>query len=130
MFPARLGELKALRLFLESFCAQAGLAREHCLRLNLVLEELFTNTVRHGHRRDCEAPVWVSLDAGDDGRVTVNYEDNARPFNPYAQPSPDTTQDIGKLSGRGVLLLHKLSATRDYAYLYGRNRIRLTLNLN
>jgi len=28
-----------------------------------------------------------------------------------------------------VLLTRKLAASREYAYLYGRNRIRLTLNL-
>ena len=70
MFPARLSELHALRSFVEGFCAQARLARDKCLRLNLVLEELFTNTVRHGHRGDCEFPVWVSLAA--DGDALVN----------------------------------------------------------
>ena len=128
MFPARLERLHALRSFLEAFCAQAAIGRDGCLRLNLVLEELFTNTVRHGHRGDCDAPVWVSLAGGEDRRVTVGYEDTARPFNPFAHSSPDETQEIRKLDGRGVLLLQTLSVARDYAYLYGRNRIRLALN--
>jgi len=128
MFPARLERLHALRSFLEAFCAQAAIGRDGCLRLNLVLEELFTNTVRHGHRGDCDAPVWVSLAGGEDRRVTVSYEDTARPFNPFARSSPDKTQEIRKLDGRGVLLLQTLSVARDYAYLYGRNRIRLSFN--
>jgi len=128
MFPAKLGELHALRAFLEAFCAQAAIGRDGCLRLNLVLEELLTNTVRHGHGGDSEAPVWVSLAAGEDRRVTLSYEDTAPPFNPYARPSPDTTQEIRKPGGRGVLLLQKLSASCDYAYLFGRNRIRLVLD--
>ena len=128
MFPARLEGLHALRSFLEAFCAQAAIGRDGCLRLNLVLEELFTNTVRHGHRGDCDAPVWVSLAGGEDRRVTVSYEDTARPFNPFARSSPDKTQEIRKLDGRGVLLLQTLSVARDYAYLYGRNRIRLAFN--
>ena len=130
MFPARLEQLHALRSFLERFCAQAAIEREGCLRLNLVLEELFTNTVRHGHRGDCDAPIWVSLAGGEDRRVTVSYEDTARPFNPFPRQSVDTTQDIRKLDGRGVLLLRTLSVARDYAYLYGRNRIRLALSLD
>lgn len=128
MFAARLEQLHVLRWFVEAFCAQAAIGRDGCLRLNLVLEELFTNTVRHGHRGECEAPVWVSLGGEHDRRVTVSYEDTARPFNPFARVSPDTTQEIRKLDGRGLLLLHTLSVTRDYAYLYGRNRIRLALN--
>lgn len=128
MFPARLGELHALRSFLEAFCAAAAIGRDGCLRLNLVLEELFTNTVRHGHRGDSEAPVWVSLAEDEERCVTVNYEDTARPFNPFARVSPDTTQEIRKLEGRGLLLLHTLSVERDYAYLFGRNCIRLELS--
>jgi serine/threonine-protein kinase RsbW len=131
MFPARLDQLEELRLFLESFCAQAGLARENCLRLNLVLEELFTNTVSHGHGGDSEAPVWVSLASGE--RIEVTYEDTAPPFNPYARlpdRSPDTTIERRGLGGLGVLLTRKLSASRDYAYLHGRNCIRLALEAN
>ena len=133
MFPARLEQLEELRLFLESFCAQAGLARENCLRLNLVLEELFTNTVHHGHGGDSDAPVWVSLAAGGDARIEVGYEDTAPAFNPYArlpERSPDTTLERRGLGGLGVLLTRKLSASRDYAYLHGRNCIRLALQLD
>jgi serine/threonine-protein kinase RsbW len=124
MFSARFSELEAMRLFLEAFCADAAIARTTCLRLNLVLEELFTNTVSHGHGGDCDAPVWVSL-AGVERQVTVTYEDTARPFNPYArlfEPGP-------KPGGLGVLLTRELSASRDYAYLFGRNCIRLAVNL-
>jgi anti-sigma regulatory factor (Ser/Thr protein kinase) len=128
MFPARLSELHALRGFIDEFCAQTALGRQSCLRLHLVLEELFTNTVRHGHRGDSEAPVWVSLAAGDGARVAVSYEDTAPPFNPYARSSPDTTQQIRTPGGRGVVLLQRLSADPDYAYLFGRNCIRLALD--
>ena len=129
MFPARLAELRRLGGFLEGFCAARGIGREHCLRLNLVLEELFVNTVRHGHRGDCDAPVWVSV-AAEPAAVRITYEDTAPPFNPYARlpaKSPDDTHEMREIGGLGVLLTRELAATRDYAYLFGRNRIRLTL---
>jgi len=61
--------------------------------------------------------------------VYVTYEDTAPPFNPYAlfTGAPDTTLTSRKIGGLGVLLTRELASTRDYAYLYGRNRIRLTL---
>ena len=126
MFPARLAELHGLREFLEAFCAQAAVAGDACLRLNLVLEELFTNTVRHGYRGDSDAPVWVSLEAQDQ-RITLSYEDTAPPFNPYPRASLDTTQQIRMVGGRGLVLLQRLALEREYAYLFGRNRIRLVL---
>jgi serine/threonine-protein kinase RsbW len=131
MFLARLDRLRALRQFLESFCSEAALARDPCLRLNLVLEELFTNTVRHGHRGDSDAPVWVTLTAGP-AALSLTYEDNAPPFNPYGTPPdapPDTTVKMRKIGGLGVLLTRRLASSREYAYLYGRNRIRLALPL-
>ena len=129
MFHARLSELRGISAFLEGFCTAAAIERQHCLRLNLVLEELFINTVRHGHHGDCDAPVWMML-AADDRNVHVVYEDTAPPFNPYArlpEQTPDTTLEMRKIGGLGVLLTKELAATRDYAYLFGRNRIRLAM---
>jgi anti-sigma regulatory factor (Ser/Thr protein kinase) len=130
MFLARLDRLRPLREFLEGFCTEAALADDQRLRLNLVLEELFTNTVRHGHGGDSDAPVWVTLTRGPAG-VNLTYEDTAPPFNPYGRPPdapPDTTVKMRKIGGLGVLLTRKLATSREYAYLYGRNRIRLALS--
>ena len=126
-FLARAAELRHIGAFLKDFCTRRGVGREHCLKLNLVVEELFTNTIRHGHRGDSDAPVWLSV-AVEPAAVHVTYEDTAPPFNPYALfvASPDTTLSL-RIGGLGVLLTRELAATRDYAYLFGRNRIRLTL---
>ena len=124
MFPARLGELRHLTAFLEEFCSTRGIERPRCLRLNLVLEELFVNSVQHGHRGDCDAPIWITLDARPEA-VQITYEDTAPPFNPFARlPAPHVEHTIG---GLGVLLTRELAEGRDYAYLFGRNRVRLSL---
>jgi serine/threonine-protein kinase RsbW len=127
-FLARGTELRRIGTFLNDFCTREGVDREHCLKLNLVVEELFTNTVRHGHRGDSDSPVWISVDSRP-AAVHVTYEDTAPPFNPYAlfANAPDTTLSLRRVGGLGVLLTRELASTRDYAYLYGRNRIRLTL---
>jgi anti-sigma regulatory factor (Ser/Thr protein kinase) len=130
MFYARLTELRRVSAFLEGYCASADLEREHCLKINVILEELFINTVRHGHRGDCDAPVWMALEAGEK-TLQVTYEDTAPPFNPYARlplAKPDTTAEMRKIGGLGVLLTRELAAKRDYAYVFGRNRIRLALD--
>jgi anti-sigma regulatory factor (Ser/Thr protein kinase) len=129
-FLARLDQLRPMQRFLEGFCAESGLPRAAYLRLNLVLEELFTNTVRHGHRGDCDAPVWIAVSRSGD-TLSLLYEDKAPPFNPYArltEPVVDATVSMRKIGGLGVLLTKQLAASRDYAYLFGRNRIRLTLS--
>jgi len=121
MFLARLADLRRIGAFLEDFCAAQGVERERRLRLNVVLEELFLNTVQHGHRGDCDAPIWIGLQA-DQRELRVTYEDTAPPFNPLAY-----RPQRGKVGGLGVLLTRELSASREYAYLFGRNRLRLAL---
>jgi anti-sigma regulatory factor (Ser/Thr protein kinase) len=128
-FPARFGALSRVNDFLEDFCREAAIGREQCLRVNLLLEELFTNTVRHGHRGDCDAPVWVFLARGPAG-LRLTYEDTAPPFNPYARPgltAADAALEERKVGGLGVHMTRALASRWDYAYVFGRNRIELTL---
>jgi anti-sigma regulatory factor (Ser/Thr protein kinase) len=121
MFLAKRCELQGIRSFVEGFCAQASLPRETCVRLNVVLEEVFVNTVMHGYHGDNDAPVWITLDPRPSG-VRVTYEDTAPPFNPLTY-----AVETGKVGGLGVLLTRELATAREYAYIFGRNRIRLSL---
>jgi len=132
MFPAALGGLRAIRTFVERFCSQAAVGRDTCLRLNLVLEELFTNTIRHGYRHGSHAPVWISL-ARAERALSIVYEDSAPPFNPYAwlaAAAADGPQPQRRPGGLGILLTRELAASREYAYVFGRNSIRLGMKLD
>ncbi len=133
MFPAVLGGgLGAIRAFVERFGTLAGVGQDARLRLNLVLEELFTNTVRHGYRDGTDAPVWITL-SRDEGDVRVVYEDCGPPFNPYAWLAAATSagpQPLRRPGGLGILLTRELAASRDYAYVFGRNSIRLGMRLD
>ena len=126
MFPAKLSAWSSAREFLERFCAAASLARTPSLRLNLILEELFTNTVNHGHRGDCDFLIWISLTAGE-AEIAVTYLDQGPPFNPLAMSKAqlDVAPEERKIGGLGVYLTTELTVASDYAYVYGRNRLRL-----
>ena len=128
MFPARLSAWRSAREFLERFCIDATLNRVPSLRLNLILEELFTNTINHGHRGDCDSHIWIALSAGSSETI-VNYSDEAPPFNPLAMAKAqlDVPLDEREIGGLGVHLTIELTSASDYAYLYGRNRLRLAL---
>lgn len=129
MFPSRLDALKAARGFLEGFCEAAAIERQPCLKLNLVVEELFLNTVKHGHKGGSDAPVWITLST-EGGTIRMTYEDRAPPFNPFASATREMLEalaDTRREGGLGVLLAHGLTHDTDYAYLFGRNRIRLAL---
>jgi len=129
MFASRLEDWKKARAFIEDFCRGAEIPRDSCLKANLVIEELFLNTVKHGHRGGSEAPVWITLSASE-GEVTLTFEDRAPPFNPFARATREMLEALAETrreGGLGVILAHGLTSSADYAYVFGRNRIRLTL---
>ena len=49
IFPARRDALPEVEAVWAEVCAAAALDRAMCLRVTLQVEELFTNTVVHGH---------------------------------------------------------------------------------
>jgi len=129
MFPSRLEQWKNARAFVEAFCKGAEVPREDCLKANLVIEELFLNTVKHGHSGGSDAPVWITLSAGE-GEVTLVYEDRAPPFNPFARATREMLEALAQTrreGGLGVILAHGLTSSAEYSYVFGRNRIRLKL---
>ena len=129
MFPSRLQAWRKARVFVEEFCNGAGVPRDTLLKANLVIEELFLNTVKHGHRGGADAPIWITLEA-DEGRVSLAYEDCAPPFNPFSSATREMLEALAETrreGGLGVLLANALIASVDYSYVFGRNRIRLVL---
>src|SRR5256885_9479020 len=86
-FPARMDSMAEIRTFVEDACTTAGIGREDCLKVLLILEELFTNTVTHGYREESESPGWIAFDPHDTG-FTLRYEDAAPPHNPFDELRP------------------------------------------
>src|SRR5260370_34694137 len=83
-FPARRDALPQVDAFLGEVCSTAGLGRDTCLRLTLLVEELFTNTVVHGHGADSEAPVRIECE-GSPGRSAVTDEATGPPPAPFSR---------------------------------------------
>src|SRR3954453_18401739 len=65
----------------ESFCKERAVAAGDALRLCLIVDELFTNTVSHGYRGDRAAPVRRELQVTAP-EVEISYADAAPPFDP------------------------------------------------
>ena len=115
--------------FIASVCAAGGVPRKTCLRLTLLIEELFTNTVVHGHGRDTEAPIHLTVDVGVDS-IALTYEDTAPPYDPFATVRvPDEAASVEErpVGGLGVMLIAAMAERVDYTYAGGRNRISLIM---
>ncbi|HTQ74964.1 MAG TPA: ATP-binding protein [Burkholderiales bacterium] len=130
-FPAKMDSMAEIRSFVESACATAGIGREDCLKILLIVEELFTNTVTHGYREESESPVWLALEP-DNAGFTLRYEDAAPPHNPFGEFRPtDTTVLIAEqpVGGLGLKLIRSLARDTGYTREGERNCIRMTFAL-
>jgi serine/threonine-protein kinase RsbW len=129
IFPARRDALPQVDAFLGEVCASAGLGREACLRLTLLAEELFTNTVLHGHGADSEEPVRLECEVTP-GRIALTYEDTGPAHDPFARiVAPDAAADIEDrpVGGLGVLLVSAMAQQVEYRRAGDRNRISLVI---
>ena len=124
-----MSRLPATAAFVAGFCDRHGIARDDALRLTLIVEELFTNSVAYGYGGESDAPIAVALAAGA-GEVTLVYEDAAPPFDPLSRPPIPPAElmapaEARKVGGLGIYLIQQLVADARYTREEGRNRIRL-----
>ena len=129
VFPARLLAFEQVKALIDEFGEAAELGREDRHKLTLIVEELFTNTVNHGHRGDSDAPVFITFEE-DQGDVHLIYEDSAPPFDPLAagkRTDIESTVKERRVGGLGIFITIGLTEQVDYSYVEGRNRIGLRL---
>ena len=124
-FRGRLPSFADVRALAEAFGTAAGADHGTTLRVVLLLEELFTNTVTHGYADAGEGLVWVTLALGT-GVIEITYEDAGPAFDPLTgapaiRARPRRTR--GARPGPGPGPQH----VGAYARIGHRNRITLTV---
>jgi anti-sigma regulatory factor (Ser/Thr protein kinase) len=106
------------------------LPEEFIARLNLVLEEVVSNIIRHGYggREDGEVKLAIRFTSE---AIAVTVEDQGIPFNPLLLPDPDLTVPLEEreVGGLGVYLVRKFTDEVDYRFEGGRNILRLVMRI-
>lgn len=111
---ARYAELPGLMREIARQATEFGCPPGVCERLQLVVEELFTNTIAHGYGGECAAPVRIGLSRSGD-RLTLRYIDQAAAFDPgKIAPATVSTAAIG---GLGLDLIQGMSKNIRYQRL-------------
>ena len=130
-FPARFEILPETAAFVEGFCASHGVRHEDALRVVLVVEELVTNTITHGHRHECNAPIAIGLTC-DAREIAIDYEDTAPAYDPTVALEQSGAPLAARLDERpegqlGMRLIGQLASHALYEHSGGRNRLRLVV---
>ena len=130
VFPARLQAFDQVKALIEEFGAMCDLGREDRHKLTIIVEELFTNTVNHGHGGDSDAPIFITFEE-DKGDLWLIYEDSAPRFDPLLagqRTDIDATINGRRVGGLGIFITIGLAEQADYSYVEGRNRLCLRLS--
>lgn len=118
----------------EQFADGLDLPASVRFRLLLIIDELVSNSLRHGKARGaptnpgCSGPVHISI-AVHPAELTIEIIDSGPDFNPAAHPAPSYAgQGLPKIGGMGLCLIQKMTNSLQYARRDGHNHIRFTLS--
>lgn len=123
-------ELARLHETVEAFVAEANLDALTGNRLQVILEELFTNVVKYavgpGVWGTGAQGVQVSLSRLGD-IVRIEFADDGAAFNPLTLPEPEFDEDLEErpVGGLGIHLVRRMTERASYQRIDGWNRLKL-----
>lgn len=124
-FPARMSALPGVLAYARSALAGTPFEPHGANRVELVLEELFTNTVMHGYGGDSDRSVWLRFDC-EPTALAIEYIDEAPPYDPLQHRADlEFEREARPAGGLGILLARRLADRVDYRYADGRNVLTL-----
>ena len=115
-------EIQRLAEVAERFCAEHHLSNTEMLAASLALDEAVTNTILHGYDDDADHEITVRM-ALDAGVLTLEVEDDARPFDPLQAPAPNLDLPIEErpIGGLGIYFVRTLMDDVEYQRRGDRN---------
>ncbi len=128
-FPRHVDALGSIFEFVHEFFASHGLPADQTFDVDLILEELFTNMVRHSLDGRYDIPIALDL-LGRELTIVMRDRD-VEPFNVSAAPRVDVNRPASERTpgGLGLHLVHKLADGLSYEYASRTSTITITKRL-
>ena len=84
--------------------ATAGFGEESEHQIEMALHESMINAIWHGNKNDASKSVWLRFEIYKD-RLEIRVRDQGNGFNIAEVPDPCSTENLLKVSGRGIFLI-------------------------
>lgn len=129
-FPGRLESLPLLHDAVARFCSGHDIRPDAAFKIDLALEEVFTNIVRHGYGDGRPHEIAVRIERLR-GRVRIQVDDDGRPFDPLRAPEADVAAPLDERhpGGLGIHLVRRLLDQVRYQRRAAGNRLILVKRL-
>lgn len=125
-FKPEIEDFARLESELETFGEEAGFEAKLTWQLNLILEELLTNTLAYGCAKGADCWLKVAL-RQEGGVLTVILTDNAVAFNPTTREKVDTTARLEdrNIGGLGIHIVTSFVDEMAYKRIGDINQLTL-----
>lgn len=123
------GVIEESRLAVAAFLEPLGVVARTMNRVEVVLEELLSNLIRHGH--DISSIMVAAGYRG--GSIELVVEDDGAVFDPLGKPDPDPFTSLAEapLGGLGIALVRRLTCAARYDRVgdgaAARNRVSVSI---
>jgi anti-sigma regulatory factor (Ser/Thr protein kinase) len=122
-------ELSRVSAWVDAWAQHQGLPVTLVHHLDLCATELVTNVIDHAFEGAVTHPISLRL-AMDHDRITLEVEDDGKPFDPRAvAPPPRTDLDERPPGGWGLAIVRHFADELRYLRTAGRNRLTVVLRV-
>ena len=128
--PSRLSEIARIPVWIRSLASRHAMPEKVQFAINLCLEEVVANIIRHSYREETDRSVSVRFTMPQRGLFVFVVEDEAPGFNPLDasdMPPPDLSQQI-QIGGQGLRLVRRFADSLEYERTSTGNRLRLSFS--
>jgi serine/threonine-protein kinase RsbW len=126
-----LSEIERLSQFVDRVTSERSLTPDDNANLNLLLDEIVSNVIRHGGF-DGAADHRILVSLAITGRTaTIEVNDDGRAFNPLEAPPPNFEAPIEeRIGGLGIHIVRSIAQAIDYRRSNGHNVLTVTTKLS
>lgn len=125
VLESKLSEIARVPPWLESLAALHAIPSRTQFAMDLCLEEVLSNIIRHGYGGESSHEIAIRYQTQRNGFFTFVVEDHASLFNPLTVPSPPVPRALEDISGggQGIHLLRQSADTIEYEPMPNGNRL-------
>ncbi len=124
-------ELSKMSESVNSFAETNSLNDEIKHDIKLALDEIITNIISYAFDDDNEHEISVKI-CIDNNKLSINIEDDGKPFDPLEYPPPDTTKPLEErdIGGLGVFFVRELMDEIEYKRKENKNILTITKSIS
>ena len=126
VIASQFSEIRRTAAMVDEFRARHALGDEDANAIHVVLDEVLSNSIRHGVGGDAAHAITVSLELTG-GEIVLEVEDDGVAYDPTeaAPPVLEGALEDRKTGGLGVAFVRALTDSIEYKRVAGRNRLVL-----